>query len=237
MYVRLRKALYRTLQAAMLFWKDLTKSLTDWGFIVNPYDRCVANKIIDGKQCTVLWHVDDIKISHVNENIVTSVIKYLSEKYGKEAPLTVTRGKVHHYLGMTLDYNIYGKVQIKMTDYIDGMLASLPESMDGESATPAGNNLFMVNPDALLLPASESEIFHHYVAKLLFLCKWARPDIQTAIAYLSTRVKAPNVDDQKKLRRVMRYLRATQDLPLTLEADAARQPGWWIVPHLASTMT
>jgi len=54
-----------------------------------------------------------------------------------EAPLTVTRGKVHRYLGMTLDYNIDGKVQIKMIDYIDGMLASLPESMDGELATPA----------------------------------------------------------------------------------------------------
>jgi len=66
----------------MLFWKDLTKSLTDWGFIVNPYDRCVMNKVIDGKQCTVLWHVDDIKISHVSENVITSMIEYLSEKYG-----------------------------------------------------------------------------------------------------------------------------------------------------------
>jgi len=129
---------------------------------------------------------------------------------------------------MTLDYNIDGKVQIKMIEYIDDMLTSLPKNMDGESATPAGNNLFMVNPDALLLPAPESEIFHHYVAKLLFLCKRARPDIQTSVAYLSTRVKAPDVDDQKKLSRVMRYLRATRDLPLTLEAGAAGQPEWWI---------
>jgi len=61
MYVKLKKALYGTLQAIMLFWKDLTKTLMDWGLIVNPYDRCVANKMIDGKQCTDLWHVDDIK--------------------------------------------------------------------------------------------------------------------------------------------------------------------------------
>ena len=64
MYVKLRKALYGTLQAAMLFWQDLTRTLTDWGFIVNPYDRCVANKMVNGSQCTVLWHVDDLKISH-----------------------------------------------------------------------------------------------------------------------------------------------------------------------------
>ena len=78
MYMKLKKALYGTLQAAMLFWKDLTKTLMDWGFIVNPYDRCVPNKMIDRKQCTVLWHVDHIKISHVSKDVVTNVIEYLS---------------------------------------------------------------------------------------------------------------------------------------------------------------
>jgi len=64
MYVKLKKELCGTLQAAMLFWQDLTRTLTDWGFIINPYDRCVANKTVNGSQCTVLWHVDDLKISH-----------------------------------------------------------------------------------------------------------------------------------------------------------------------------
>ena len=80
-----------------------------------------------------------------------------------------------------------------MVDYIDSMLVSLPESMDGESATPACNRLFTVNSHGPPLPTSESESFNHYVAKLLFLCKWATPDIQTAVAYLNTRVKAPNI--------------------------------------------
>jgi len=111
MYVKLKKALYRTSQAAMLFWKDLTHTLTCWGFEVNPYDWCVVNKTIKGKQCTVLWHIDDIKISHVNKDVVSSVIDYLSNRYAKEAPLTVTRGKIHQYLGMTLDYSTTGKLR------------------------------------------------------------------------------------------------------------------------------
>ena len=69
---------------------------------------------------------------------------------------------------MTLDYNIDRKVQVKMVDYIDSMLVSLPESRDGESATPAGNHLFMVNPHAPPLPTLETKSFHHSVAKLLF---------------------------------------------------------------------
>ena len=53
LYVRLKKALYGTLQAAMLFWITLTAKLVDMGFEINPYDRCVANKSIDGKQCSI----------------------------------------------------------------------------------------------------------------------------------------------------------------------------------------
>ena len=93
MYVKLCKALYGTLQAALLFWQTLSEKLLKWGFEVNPYDWCVANKTINGKQCTVLWHVDDIKISHVDKNVVTQVLDLLSGEFGKEAPLTITRGK------------------------------------------------------------------------------------------------------------------------------------------------
>jgi len=236
MYVKLKKALYGTLQAAMLFCQDLTRTLIKWGFIINPYDRCVANKTFNGSQCTVLWHVDDLKISHKEKDVVISVIDYLSKRYGKEAPLTVNRGKTHRYLGMVLDYSVNCRVQISMGDYVDEMLKSLPEGMAGESSTPAGNHLFTVNPDAVALSTSESDMFHHYVAKLLFLCKRARPDIQTAVAFLSTRVKAPDQDDLKKLGWTMRYLWFTQHIPLTLEADDAGviDPRWWVDASFAT---
>jgi hypothetical protein len=68
-------------------------------------------------------------------------------------------------------------------------------------------------------------MFHHNDAKLLFLCKRARPDIQTAVSFLCTRVKSPDVDEYKKLRRVMQYLRHTIDLSLTLEADNTKVIG------------
>ena len=53
-YVKLRKSLYGTIQAALLFWKNLTKTLKSWGFMINPYDWCVANKTVKGKQLTIV---------------------------------------------------------------------------------------------------------------------------------------------------------------------------------------
>jgi hypothetical protein len=101
--------------------------------------------------------------------------------------------------------------------------------MDGVANSPAADHLFKVNTtDPTKLSEQESIFFHHYTAKLLFLCKRARPDIQTAVAFLSTRVKDPDLDDYKKLARVMKYLRATTAMPLTLEADHLCVMKWWI---------
>lgn len=64
-----------------------------------------------------------------------------------------------------------------------------------------------------------AEEFHTTVAKGLFLCKRARPDLQPTIPFLCTRVQEPDRDDWKKLLRMMKYLELTQQLELTIEAD------------------
>jgi hypothetical protein len=71
-------------------------------------------------------------------------------------------------------------------------------------------------------------MYHHNAAKLLFLSKRARPDVQTAVAFLSTRVKLPDADDSKKLARTLKYLRGTLYMPLTLEADDIEIIKWWV---------
>jgi hypothetical protein len=131
---------------------------------------------------------------------------------------------------MTLDFSLEGKVRITMVDYIQNMLNDLPSDMDGEAATPAANHLFDVNAATadMLLDREAAELYHHNVAKLLFLCKRARPDIQTAVSFLCTRVKNPDTDDYKKLARVMRYLRSTINMPLTLEASDVHIIKWHI---------
>ena len=96
--------------AVLLFWKDLTSYLIEQGFELNPYDECVANKQIEGQQCTILWHVDDLKLFHVSDRVLDKVITSLNKQYGKIMLLMVTHGKVHNYLRMTINYSVPGKV-------------------------------------------------------------------------------------------------------------------------------
>ena len=217
LYVELKKALYGTLKALLLFWKRLSSQLIKWDFELNPYDTCVATKMIKGNQCTILWHVDDLKISHVDADVV---IGLLESEFGKEAPLTKSRGKVHEYLGMIIDYSVPGKIMFTMIDYIKSMLSELPKDMDGTAPTPAASHLFEVDESATKLDEDVSIMYHHNTARLLFLCKRARPDTQTAVAFLSTRVKSPdNNDYYKKLGRTLKYLGGTLYMSLILEAD------------------
>ncbi len=66
LYLELLKALYGCVQSALLWYNLFTGTLEGMGFKLNPYDPCVANLTIHGKQCTVAWFVDDNKISHVH---------------------------------------------------------------------------------------------------------------------------------------------------------------------------
>ena len=228
MYIELLKALYGTVRAARLFWQKLSTKLAECGFIANPYDPCVMNKLIEGKQCTVCWHVDDLKISHKVPKIVDSIIVMLNDEFGKEMPLTITRGKVHDYLGMLLDFTKPGELTVDMVDYVKTVIADMPEEMIGTASTPATRQLFQTTEHPDFLDTERGAIFHRMVMQLLYLSQRARPDLRPAVSFLCKRTTKADRDDWHKLTRVMRYLQSSDDLKLRLSADGSGQLRWWV---------
>ena len=83
------RALYGCLESVLLWYDFYSSILKDHGFVINHYDRCVANKTINGKQCTIVFCVDDNKSSQVDHKVVTSVLEIISKHFGT---LTITRG-------------------------------------------------------------------------------------------------------------------------------------------------
>jgi len=114
--------------------------------------------------------------------------------------MTKTRGKVHEYLGMTLDFSQHQQVRVSKQDNIKSIVSDLPEDMAGVAPTPATNHLFTVNDkNPIQLNIQKENRFHHFFAKLWFLSKHSRPDIQTAVVFLITWVTKPDEDNYKKL--------------------------------------
>jgi hypothetical protein len=210
LYLHVKKAIYGMMESALLFYKKLCGNLKGYGFILNPYDPCVANKMVGKSQMTVSWHVDDLKVSHKDDQVVTNFLTWLKAQYGQIGELKVRRGKEHEYLGMKLSYKVPGQVSIDMSDYVEHMLSGFPaEELHSKSKAPWNDNLFRVDEKSPKLSDDKRELFHRVVAQGLFLCKRARLDISPAIAFLTTRVRAPTHEDWSKLVRMMRFLKGT----------------------------
>ena len=158
LYVKIHKALYGLLRSALLFYRKLVGDLEAEGFTINPYDPCVANKLINGKQLTILWHVDDLKISHVNRSEVNKMPCILDSLH------------------------------------LDNILLEFPEKLGAIANPPAADHLFQLRPDEEThkLPEPQAVAFHHTTAQLPFLSPRFRRDCQTAVAFLTIHVKAPD---------------------------------------------
>jgi hypothetical protein len=129
---------------------------------------------------------------------------------------------------MLLDYSESGAVKIDMTAYVRRIHDKIPENMDGTATSPAAAYLFTIKEGIEDLDEEQKEFFHATVAKLLFLCKRGRPDIQTAFTFLCTRVQQPTKHDYNKLSRVIKYLRLTKDPVLRLSANNLTIIKWWV---------
>lgn len=227
MYVRLNKALYGCVRSALLWYNLYSTTLKDMGFVLNPYDPCVANAIFDGKQCTICWYVDDNKISHVDPAVVTKVVKQIEAKFGK---MNVTRdGDDHDFLGMNISFQKKDRtVKINMKQHALNALSNFLEDVTKTAATPATRFLFDVREDSPKLDERRKVNFHSVTMQLLYIAKRCRLDILTTVSFLSTRMKNPDEDDWGKLRRCLQFLKGTIDDPLILGGKDIHKLQAWI---------
>ena len=225
LYLQLLKALYGCVKSALLWYELFSSTLTSMGFVLNPYDPCVANMMIDGAQCTIAWFVDDTKVSHISATVVSRVIEQIEEKFGK---MTVTRGRKHVFLGMEIAFLDDGKLSIGMSDYVKNAIAAFQDDVSRSAVTPANKNIFEIDDEAPLLNKERSDRFHRVVAKLLYTSHRGRPDIQLAVAFLCTRVSRSTTQDWEKLKRLLQYLHGTVKDVLILGADCLTKLMTWV---------
>jgi hypothetical protein len=133
MVVNLKGALYGTQQAAKLWYLDISKYLISLGFVTNDKDSCVFNLKTDDTQLTAVLYVDDLKLTCIDVQKIDWLLGKLEDKYEE---ITINRGTVHHYLGMTFDYT--NGLSVSMAKYE----ADLVEDIKKSVSTPALDDLY-----------------------------------------------------------------------------------------------
>ena len=131
---------------------------------------------------------------------------------------------------ITIDKN--KKIKIEMKDQLNEAIDFF-ESWEGTKVTeevtsPAQKHLRTVDDKCLKLSGKKRELFHTIVAKLLYIMKRARPDLETSIGHLCTRVTKSDEDDWKKLRRIIAWIKCTIDDPRIIGASNLSEIFTWI---------
>ena len=140
MILRCHNAIYGTMVASLLYYKKICKMIKHLGLKINPYDPCVANRMIDDNPQTICWHVDGCKISHVKPKVNDKLIKSLKQECESifedgTDEMTVNRGNKHKYLGMTLNYSKEGAFQITMFENMKAILETFDKIDTKEKGT------------------------------------------------------------------------------------------------------
>jgi hypothetical protein len=215
----LAKALYGCIESGKLWFDNILTFLLSLNFVQNDQDQCVLNRVgTAGLQTTICLYVDDLLITSACEKDIDYICEQLTAKYRN---ITRNDGPVVNYLGMRFDLSVAGVNRVSMIDYIKDCIESY--NVTRSAITPATTELFKIDSHSIDLSKSKAELFHSRVAKLAYVARRTRPDILTAISFLSTRVLCPSESDWMKLERVLMYLHGTQDMGITLRIDGDPQ--------------
>ena len=190
----------------MLLYRKLLDNLESREFSLNTYDPWVVNNMIGGKQLTITWNVDYLKLSHVDKKVVEEMIERMKGIYGQY--MRISRGKKHDYLRMILDFSVRVKVAVTMVDYLKGIISDFEEmeTLTGTATSPAAEHLYAIRDkiDQKKLDEKRATEFHHDVAQLLFAFPRAQTDTHTTVSFLTKRVRIPDEDNWEKLKRIIR---------------------------------
>jgi hypothetical protein len=169
-------------------------------------------------------HVDDLEISHIDERVVSGEVAWLEKIYGK---MVTAIGKEHTYLGMDFDFRTPLEVLVSMIPYMQEIIDEYPGDIPMGAKTPVANHLFNNFEESRLLDKKNAKIFHPTVAKILWASMKVRLDTLTAMSFLTSKVKNPNENDEKKLQRLLSYTQETINLKLILSSDKTSVLKWW----------
>ena len=169
-YTSILKLLCGMLKASILHYQKFIGGTSEIRYELNYYDSCVVNKIINAKQHTLLWDMDNIKASHADLKV--------NDKFAKWAELTcrskelgyvkICRGKKHDYLRITLDYSTRGAFKVNVTDCIDALKGDSPHETN-KTLKAWNDKFFLVSTNSSRLDKEKSDAFHAFAMKCMFL--------------------------------------------------------------------
>lgn len=204
---KLRKSIYGLRQSPRAWFDKFSTFLLEFGFICTHGDPSLFVYLHGDDVIYLLLYVDDMLLTGNNEALIQKLMITLNGTFRMK-----DMGPVHYFLGIQVKTYAEG-LFLCQEKYTKDLLETA--GMAGCDSTPTPLPLQLdrvVGQDKLF---DQPTYFRSLAGKLQYLTL-TRPDIQFAVNYVCQKMHAPTVADFSNLRRILRYLKGTSHLGLTI---------------------
>ena len=218
-------------QGSRLWYADLSGFLRSQGFVpVAPQEECLFTEREKPHGVHLLVWTDDICVSFVERDRprVQALLSALQVHYPNGIHEGEVRQGVLSILGTAVVRLGKQKVFIHQKPFLAKLLdkAGFGSGPDRGVQVPIVPAFVFTTKDCAAGEADrkseDSRWYRSVLMSVSYLVNWTRPDVAYAVSKLARFMQAPGQKHVKELKRVLRYLRCSQDLGLMM--DFSRPP-------------
>ncbi|KAH9684823.1 retrovirus-related pol polyprotein from transposon RE2 [Citrus sinensis] len=206
---KLHKSLYGLKQAPRAWYDKLKRCLMSWGFTTTSSDTSLFVRKIKTSMIIVLIYVDDILITGPNTEELEGFITEFSKTFALK-----DLGVLSYFLGIEVLYDA-NCMYLSQRKYIRDLLSKveMAECKGIDTPMSTGSKLQKIVQGELGYYLEDPTHYRSIVGGMQYLIL-TRPEIAFAVNKLSQYVAAPTLQHLMACKRVLRYLKATQDYGL-----------------------
>ena len=222
---RLRKALYGTKQAPLLWYLELCGFLLEIGLTRSTHDPCCFFAMQGGELVLLLVvHADDIGMGYDGKSkTALTFVTAIKKKYRHR-----DHGEISWFLGMSVLRESDGSVLIHQKSYIEDMISKfkMDSAHTGRSLTPMDEHVRLSKsmPECKSGKPGQTRFkdfpYRELVGKMSYLSVWYRPDITFAYHTLSRFQRDTQNAHCTAANRLLRYLKSTKHFALRFKGGA-----------------
>ena len=213
---KLVKGLYGLKQAPREWFKKLRETLCGYGLTQSAFEKCCFFRHDDKGLCMVIVYVDDILICSKERYHIKEMVEFLKKHF-----IIHDLGAIDYFLGIKFVRKSARVMSISQQRHIQNLLkinglehcnpCSTPYLSAQEKSVWLSNN-----SEDLSLENDDFDLFISSIGSLIYIMNGSRPDLAFSVNQLAQAMHSPTNFHAAQLKRVLRYIKGTEDLQLTL---------------------
>ena len=211
---KLKKSIYSLKQTSRQWYYKFHGVIISFGFVENPMDQCIFQKVSGSKTYFLVLYVDDILLATNDKGMMHGVKQFISKNFDMK-----DMGEASYVIGIKIHRDRSRRILgLSQETYINKVLERFRMKDFSPSVAPImkGDKLSLnqCSKNDLEKESMKNLPYALAVGSLMYAQVCTRPNIAYAVRVLGQYQSNSSMDHWRAAKKVMRYLQGTKDYKL-----------------------